>query len=289
MKVLLFGGSGQLGQEFIPRARDLNFEVLYPTLDELDITDQAQVSRLIKKIKPTKVLNFAAYTAVDKAEEEQNLCLAINAQGAYNIARAAHEIGARCFHISTDYVFAGDGTVPLVEDAPTDPRSMYGKSKLEGERLVMQATESHATILRTSSLHGARGTNFVHTMLALFDQKKEVSVVADQYMSPCWAGFLAESLLDIMRVDFSGIMHVASSSDQGVSWFEFAKTIGALAYPAHEQPVIHQATLASFPRPAPRPRYSVFNLDRFRAVLGREPLAWEVGLKSHLNELGRIG
>jgi dTDP-4-dehydrorhamnose reductase len=289
MKVLLFGGSGQLGQEFVPRARDLNFEVVFPTLDEIDIADKEQVQRFVKKVKPNKVVNFAAYTAVDKAEEEQDLCFSINAVGASNLALAAKEAGARFFHISTDYVFSGDGRQPLSETDPTEPKSIYGKAKLEGERFIMQATNDKATILRTSSLHGAHGNNFVHTMLSLFDQKKEVSVVADQIMSPCWAGFLAESLLDIMRTDFSGIMHVASSSASGVSWYDFAKKIAELSYPANAQPVIRETTLAAFPRPAPRPKYSVFNLDLFKKVLGREPLAWEKGLKSHLDQLGRIG
>ena len=286
MKVVVFGGSGQLGQEILPRARDLNFDVVYPTLHELDIADENQVLGFLKKIKPNHVINCAAYTAVDKAEEEIELARSINTLGAHYIAKAAHEVQARMIHISTDYVFAGHGTTPLSENAPTEPTSVYGKSKLEGEQLVLEATQGKAAIVRTSSLHGQHGQNFVHTMLSLFEQKKNVSVVADQTMSPCWAGYLAESLIDLLRIDFSGVLHAACSDS--ATWYDFAKKIGELSFSAANQPTITATTMADFQRPAPRPQYSVFDLTKFEKVLGRKPITWQEGLKYHLSEIKQL-
>jgi dTDP-4-dehydrorhamnose reductase len=286
MKVLLFGGSGQLGQEFLLRAKDLNFSVVYPSPQELDITEQAQVEFLVGQAKPDVVLNCAAYTAVDLAETEQKLCYSINRDGAMYIAKAAKKQNARVVHISTDYVFAGDGNTPLKETDATDPQSIYGKSKLEGELAVMQETNGEAAIVRTASLHGKFGNNFVHTMLSLFDKKTPVSVVQDQLMSPCWAGFLAESLLDIIRVDFSGVLHCACS---GVaSWYDFASAIAEYSYSPTEQPVITPTTRDKFVRPAPRPAYSAFDLSKFSSVLGRKPISWQDGLKYHLQQIDRL-
>lgn len=286
MKILLFGGSGQLGQEFIVRAKDLNFEVVYPSLHELDITDKKQVSNFTKVVKPDAIFNFAAYTAVDNAETDQELCYAINNDGARNIAIASVEQNAKIIHISTDYVFLGDASSPLTEEDPTEPKSIYGKSKLAGEHSVLEVTDGKAAIIRTSSLHGMYGNNFVHTMLKLFDEKKPVSVVSDQIMSPCWAGFLAEALLDIARIEFSGVLHVACAGV--ISWYDFAKAITRYAYSAEINPEISATSLQNFARPAPRPKYSAFDLTKFEKVLGRKPIPWELGLKSHLRDIKRL-
>ncbi len=286
MKLLIFGGSGQLGQEILIRAKDLNFETVYPSLKELDITESSQVNFLVGQVKPDIIINCAAYTAVDKAEEEIDLCYKINRDGAKYIAQAAEKFKSRLVHISTDYVFAGDGNTPLKETDSTQPKSIYGKSKLEGEHEVLKYTDGKAAVLRTASLHGKFGNNFVHTMLNLFDAKKPVSVVADQFMSPCWAGFLAETILDVIRIDFNGVLHCAGIGQ--ISWFEFASLITELAYLPKDKPEITKTSLDKFPRPAPRPKYSCFDLNKYTSTLGRKPIAWQDGLKFHLKDIDRL-
>lgn len=286
MKILLFGGSGQLGQEFVTRARDLSFEVVSPVMSEIDITEEAQVRYLAQKIKPQLIVNFAAYTAVDKAETDSVDAYKINRDGARNTAHAAKDMGCRLIHVSTDYVFAGDGDTPLTEEMPTAPRSVYGKSKREGEEAVLEMLGDKALIARTSSLHGRYGGNFVHTMLSLFDQKKPVTVVADQIMSPTWAGFLAEALLDLSRIDAKGIVHCACRGE--ISWYTFAKKIGELAFPPDQQPEIAPSAFADLDRPAPRPQYSPFNVAKLESLLGRSAVTWERGLQLHLRDIGRL-
>ncbi len=286
MKILLFGGSGQLGQEFVSRARDLSFEVVSPVISEIDITEEAQVRYLAQQVKPNLVINFAAYTAVDKAESESELAYKINRDGARNTALAAQDLNCRLVHVSTDYVFAGDGSVPLTEEMATSPRSVYGRSKLEGEQAATAILGDKALIVRTSSLHGQHGGNFVHTMLSLFDQKKAVQVVSDQIMSPTWAGFLAEALLDLSRTDAGGVVHCSCQGE--ISWFTFAQKIAELAFAPNEQPVITPSAFADLDRPAPRPKYSPFDLTRLESLLGRKALGWEQGLKAHLRDIGRL-
>lgn len=282
MKILLFGGSGQLGQEFVIRARDLSFEVTSPVIADLDITDEKQVRFLAEKVKPQAILNFAAYTAVDAAETESELCYRVNRDGAKNCALAAKDVGAKLVHISTDYVFAGKGDVPLDESAPANALSVYGKSKAAGEEACNQVLGGKELIVRTSSLHGRYGANFVHTMLKLFDEGKSVSVVSDQIMSPTWAGFLAEVLLDLLRLPASGVLHVSCKG--ALSWLDFAK---AVAREAGLRPEILPTTAEELKRPAPRPSYSVFNLTKLEALLGRPAMEWQKGLINHLKDIGR--
>lgn len=286
MRILLFGGSGQLGQEFIPRSRDLSFEVISPVMGEVDITEEAQVRYLAQQVKPDSILNFAAYTAVDNAESDVEQAYRINSDGAKNVALAAKDAKCRLLHVSTDYVFPGDGASPLTEDDPVSPRSVYGASKLKGEEAISGILGDRALVVRTSSLHGKYGANFVHTMLSLFDQKKSVKVVADQYMSPTWAGFLAEAILDLCRIEVGGVVHC--SCQGGVSWYEFAKKIGSFAFAPEEQPSIEPSLLKDLNRPAKRPQYSVFNLAKLEKLLGRSALPWEKGLELHLQDIGRL-
>ncbi len=295
MKILLFGGSGQLGHEIRYRALDLNFEVVAPVQSELDVSDARQVITLASQVKPDVVVNCAAYTAVDKAEEEPERAFAINRDGAGHVAAAAQGAGAKLIHISTDYVFGmgsqdgspspGHEARPLREDDPTGPLNVYGQSKLEGEVATMENTDGAATILRTSSLYGIKGPNFVDTMLKLFSEGKEVKVVNDILMSPTWAGWLAEVVLDVCRIPSKGIFHAANGG--GVSWFEFARTIlersrASLAQGAAASviPVSH----LEYPRPATRASYSVLDCSKLASLIGRKPMAWELGLDCYLQE-----
>ena len=287
MKILLFGGSGQLGYELQIRARDLSFSVVSPVTSEVDVGNREQVEFLTATVKPDLVINSAAYTAVDKAEVEREDAFRINEIGALNVALAAKKHGARLVHVSTDYVFDGKGSEPLTEDHSTDPISVYGASKLAGEKQILSAYPEKSVIIRTSSLHGQKGINFVHTMLDLFKKRDSLTVVSDQLMSPTWAGWLAEVILDMGRLQVTGIYHASCAG--AVSWYDFAREILTLASAKIERPeriTIAPITAAEFGRPAPRPQYSVFNTSKLAQAIGRPAITWQLGLRSHLMDIG---
>jgi dTDP-4-dehydrorhamnose reductase len=287
MKILLFGGSGQLGYELRTRAQDLNFTLVSPVTSEVDVSNPEQIHFLTNQVKPDLIINSAAYTAVDKAEVEKDLAFRINCDGARYVAEAAKVQGARFIHMSTDYVFEGSGSIPLTEEDPVGPRSVYGASKRAGEEAVLESYPERSVIIRTSSLHGQKGVNFVHTMLDLFKKRDQLKVVADQMMSPTWAGWLAEVILDLGRLPVSGILHASCAG--AVSWYDFAQEILRLSAAKIENPSrirIDPITAAEFGRPAPRPQYSVFNTDKLTKTIGRPPLTWQLGLKNHLMDIG---
>lgn len=287
MKILLFGGAGQLGFEIQKRAFDLDFEVISPVLSEVDITNEQQVQFLAQKVRAELVINAAAYTAVDKAEVEQAEAYKINRDGAAVVARAARNAGSRMIHVSTDYVFDGTASTPISEAHPTNPINVYGASKLAGEIEVQKELGDRALIVRTSSLHGQRGENFVHTMVKLFSERELVKVVNDQWMSATWAGWLAEAILDLGRIDCHGTLHASCAG--ALTWFDFAAAILEHIKPKNEAARrcrIEPTTAAAFARPARRPGYSVFDCSRLASLLGRKPIAWQDGLKNHLREIG---
>lgn len=287
MKILVFGGSGQLGREILVRGADLDFEVVSPVQSEIDIAEQDQVTYLINQIKPELIINCAAYTAVDNAEANPDLAYKTNRDGAMFVAKAAAQVQCRMIHISTDYVFPGTGRTPLSEEDQTNPPNVYGASKLAGEEEVLSRLKEKGLIVRTSSLHGQYGANFVHTMLSLFDQGKEVQVVEDQWMSPTWAGFLAEVLLDLARLQsVHGVIHCSCAGT--VTWHEFASEILKIVYHGDKQHLLKAIALSENGRPAKRPQFSAFNLSKLQSILRRPPMPWKEGLKNHLRGLKRI-
>lgn len=295
MRVLLFGGSGQLGLEITKRAIDLNFEIVAPVINDIDIADRKSVVEFSERMHPQLVINAAAYTAVDKAETEREAAFAVNAQGAENVAWGAKACGVRLIHVSTDYVYGGTLHTPISEDTSPDPLNVYGVSKLAGDQAVTRILPNDSVVVRTSSLHGARGENFVHTMLRLMKEKERIQVVDDQTMSPTWAGWLSEVLLDIARLMHSDrpkypILHACSG--QAVTWYEFACMIQQLAQPVRSNGLapcsIEKTTASTFPRPAQRPKYSVMSVKRLEEILQRQPLGWVDGLRAHLQEIGEL-
>lgn len=286
MNILLFGGSGQLGYEIRPRGKALHFDIAAPVASEIDIVDKNQVVQLVKDLSPEVIINAAAYTAVDVAESEPELAFKVNSDGVRNISIAAKEVQARLIHVSTDYVFDGSIHRPLKETDPVSPPNQYGASKLAGEKAVLEVYPENSLIVRTSSLHGSKGVNFVHTMLKLFKEKEEVAVVNDQVMSPTYAGWLAEVLLDLSRHDITGILH--ASCQGAISWFEFASEIMAIAKKndVHFKASLKPISAAEFYRPAKRPSYSVLDCGRLTEALGRAPIDWKEGLRQHMKELG---
>jgi dTDP-4-dehydrorhamnose reductase len=287
MKLLLFGSSGQLGNDLRIRAEALNFDFFASVQNELDIRDRSQVFGLIKKIKPEVIVNAAAYTNVDLAETQPAECFAVNRDAVGIMSEAAKEFGARLAHISTDYVFDGTSEKALTETDPTNPINVYGRSKLEGENLALDILGDRALILRTAWLHGSRGSNFVQTMLRLFREKPEIKVVNDQWGSPTWTGWLAEAILDLVRLDCGGVMHAVGAGT--ATWFEVAKYILETANKNLDEEFevnILPQTTAECARPAKRPRYSVLDTGLISKTLGREPQPWKDGIKCHLKELG---
>ena len=281
MRLLVTGGAGMLGHAVAAAATRLGHDVFALSRAELDITDADHVRRITAAAEPRTVINCAAWTDVDGAETAEAAATAVNGDGAGNVARAAAEVGARIVHVSTDYVFDGTKREPWLESDAVNPIGAYGRSKLVGEEQVAAATDEHA-IVRTAWLFGAGGRNFVDTMLALGDDRDEVSVVTDQVGQPTWTLDLAHqtvALLDSGVV--AGIYHGTNSGE--ASWNDFAKAIfeGAGLDPDRVKPT----TSSQFVRPAPRPAYSVLGHDAWTAS-GLQPMRhW----REALDEAQRTG
>jgi dTDP-4-dehydrorhamnose reductase len=278
MKILVTGANGQLGRELVllPAPRDM--EIVGFGREELDITDLAQCRSVIQSHKPEAIIHCAAYTKVDQAESQPDEAYRVNAYGTRNAALAAEEIGAKFVYISTDYVFDGRADKPYREYDRTDPQTVYGRSKLAGEQLV-QSLSSRYFIVRTSWVYGKHGANFVKTMLKLAEERDRLKVVHDQIGSPTYTLDLARFLLELVKSDYYGIYHASNS---GVcSWYEFAKAIfEERRLNVHVEP----CTTEEFPRPAPRPAWSVLDHGAIRAH-GFEPLRpWREALRDYLNE-----
>lgn len=219
MKVLVTGANGQLGYDVIKRLKMQNIDSLGVDIGDFDITDKCQVLKAISNYAPDVVVHCAAYTAVDKAEDEKDLCHKINVDGTQNIAEACKNIDAKMVYISTDYVFDGEGDKPFeVTDKP-NPINYYGQTKYEGEQAV-QKTLQRYFIVRTSWVFGINGNNFVNTMLRLAKERDEISVVRDQIGSPTYTYDLAELLVEIIKTEKYGIYH--ATNEGYCSWYEFA-------------------------------------------------------------------
>lgn len=250
--ILVTGAGGQLGGNLL--RRDVpGVSIRGLTSSDLDITDADAV---LDAVRPGDVvLNCAAYTAVDAAETDEDAAAAVNATGPRILAEACARVGARLVHVSTDYVFPGDASTPYEVDDATGPRTAYGRTKLAGERAVL-AADPTAVVVRTAWVYTGTGSDFVATMLRLQRERDTVSVVDDQVGSPTFAGDLAAGLLELaMRPQVRGVLHATNAGR--ATWFELARAVfaGVGADPERVRP----CTTADFPRPAPRPAYSVLS------------------------------
>lgn len=264
-----------LGRAVSARAVALGHETIALTRADLDITSQVECDRSLESHRPDAVVNCAAWTDVDGAEEHRDASIAVNGDGAGNVARAAAEVTARVIQVSTDYVFDGTHDEPWLESDTTNPLSVYGVGKLHGEEQVAAATPRHA-IVRTSWLFGDAGSNFVETMLRLGSQRDEIAVVTDQVGCPTWTRHLAEGIVELAEREEFGIHHLAGAGS--CSWNEFALEI-------FDQAQIDCRVLPTdtirFPRPAPRPAYSVLGSERAEPVTLP---AWQEGLRAYLSQ-----
>lgn len=275
MRVLVTGAKGMLGHRVAAQARERGHEVYVTDLPELDLTDAQAVFDHIGDLEPDATIHCAAYTDVDGAEADEALALRINMEAAGNVAAASGMNGAFVVAVSTDYVFAGDADRPYVESDEPAPRGAYGRTKMLGERAV-QDLHTPSAIARTAWLFGAGGKNFVDTMLALGEQHEEVRVVADQIGSPTWTGFLAPALVEIAERRLGGVHHLAGGGQ--CSWAELAEEVFRVA---GLQCSVVPVTTAEFPRPAPRPAWSVMGAERPDAVL-LPP--WQDHVRTYLEE-----
>lgn len=266
--VLITGASGMLGRDLTEICSDMDVRALDKTA--LDITDPDHVSRAVAGVDV--VVNCAAYTKVDRAEDEVDLAMAINGTAPGVLANACKAIGATLIHVSTDYVFRGDATTPYPEDAPRDPVSVYGKSKAAGEEAIMATYPDGSVIIRTAWLYGEHGPSFPRTMLDAAATRDTLNVVDDQVGQPTWTKDLARQIrLVIDRGIRSGIFHGTNSGH--TSWWNFAKTIFSTA--GLDDKRILPTTSAEFVRPAPRPSWSVLGHEAWAAAGLPAMRSWE--------------
>ncbi len=292
MKILITGAKGQVGTDLVLEAKKRNHEVFGFTSSKLDITSKAVVDATVATIKPDVVINAAAYTAVDKAEEEKDKAYAVNETGVKNLAETCKTLDIPLLHISTDYVFDGEKKEPYTEADTPNPTSVYGASKLAGE-VVLQKTWQKHIILRVSWVFGEHGNNFVKTMLRLAQDRDELSVVNDQYGAPTSAKAIAECLLNIAeKTDFGknnfswGLYHF--QSDPGVTWYEFAKEIFNQAKEngmLDKEMIVKPIGSYQFPTPVKRPINSKLDGHKMTEVFSVSPSKWGAG---YLHEMKKV-
>lgn len=291
MNILITGARGQLGNELTKILREGTSEmgvlplfyalskVISVDVDELDITNLSLVLSFFSKYTPNLVFNCAAMTNVDGCETDEEAAYQVNAIGPKNLAIACEQYGSRLLHVSTDYVFSGDGSSPYLESDDPSPNTAYGRTKLAGEKFVASHCSNNC-ICRTAWLYGYVGNNFVKTMLRLAREKGSLTVVNDQVGNPTSAVDLAYQLLLLGASSEKGIFH-CTCNGEAVSWFDFASRIISLACLSVP---IHGCSTAEFPRPALRPAYSALDNSRLRSTIGDSMRDWKVSLDSFMEK-----
>jgi dTDP-4-dehydrorhamnose reductase len=278
---LITGAHGQLGSDLV---RVLNGQdVVALSRSDLDVADEVAVMDSVETIRPDVIVNAAAYTAVDAAEENEDRAHDVNAAGPAHLSRACARLGACLVHISTDYVFSGTAREPYREDAEPDPHTAYGRTKLAGERAISSVLPAHY-VVRTAWLYGETGSNFVKTMIRLERERETVSVVADQRGAPTWSLDLAEGLVELVKRQAPfGIYHFTNAGS--ATWYDLARAVFEElgADPGRVLPTSTQ----DFPRPAPRPAYSVLSHDRWCTAGLPAPRAWRPALGAAMPAISR--
>ena len=279
MKILVTGYNGQLGYDVVKELNSRSVECRGVDREDFDITDRDETVGYICDYAPDAVIHCAAYTAVDRAEDDEENCRKVNADGTENIAVACEKLRAKMLYVSTDYVYGGDGEAPFETDSPTNPKNVYGVTKLEGEKAVMKYIDKFF-IVRTSWVFGINGSNFVKTMLRLGDEKENLNVVCDQVGSPTYTPDLARLICDLIVTEKYGIYH--GTNENFCSWAEFAAEIMKLG---GKKTVINPVPSSEYPTKAERPHNSRLSkkcLDE--AGIKRLP-TWQDALKRFLKEM----
>ena len=283
-KVLVTGGKGQLARCINDIVNSLNeYELIFVSSSDLDITNKTQINTFFDQNSFSYCINCAAYTAVDKAEDESERAFKVNATGAENLANACFENGVTLIHISTDFVFDGEQVCSYEESDLTNPINVYGASKLKGEQLI-QENLSQYFIIRTSWLYSEYGSNFLKTMLRLGNEKEELNVVSDQIGSPTYAKDLAKVILEIIKTDSKnyGIYHYANCGK--TSWYGFAK---AIFEESSIQIKLNEIKSEAYLTPAKRPYYSVLSKKKIIEKLALDIPCWKDSLKVAIKTLNK--
>lgn len=283
---VLITGS-ERGQLFYELTRSLpdDFALCLPD-NRLDICDATAVENAVADLQPKFIINAAAYTAVDNAETDAEQAYAVNHQGVENLALAAKAHSAKLIHVSTDFVFGKSDGKPFVTSAECNPNSVYGKSKLAGEKALLKLLPEDSAIVRTAWVYSSHGNNFVKTMLRLMQERDELGIIADQIGSPTWAKSLAKALWQIARTNTTGIHHwtgagVASWYDFAVAIYEEGRSMGLL----NKDVIVNPLTTEQYPTPASRPAYSVLSLSKTWDALDLQADQWRVELREMMREL----
>ena len=284
MKVLLTGANGQLGNCLVD-VFPSNWELIKTDTKQLDITDEYAVNYFIAECKPDVVINAAAYTAVDKAEDFPQDAYNVNVTGPKNLAISSRKYNAKFFHVSNDYVFDGTNNIPYTEEDTTNPINIYGQTKRDGEIAVLDNDPS-AVVIRTSWVFSPYGNNFVKTMLRLATEKQQLSIIDDQIGNPTYAGDLAQVILYLLdkKID-GGIYHFCG--DSSTSWFMFAKRIFEIALTQKvitKLPEIIPIKTQAFPTKAKRPKYSVMSIEKL-GKYGLSASDWNKGLLHSITKI----
>jgi dTDP-4-dehydrorhamnose reductase len=283
IRALVAGSGGQLGQSLVRCAPD-RLDVVPVAHRDLDITDRDTVRALVGEVEPALVINAAAYTAVDRAESDEERAAKVNRDAVGILADAAREVGARFITVSTDFVFDGESGRAYRPDDRTNPINVYGRTKRDGEELA----GPEALVVRTSWVYAPFGQNFLLTMLRLMQERDELKVVADQIGRPTHAADLASAIWDLSGLEATGVHHYANSGvaswyDFAVAIYEEATEIGLLATDLNIVPI----ATADYPTPAARPRFSVLDTDSMQRLLGRPAPHWRSSLRRALTEIDR--
>lgn len=293
MKILLTGPTGQVGWELARSLLPLG-KVFSAGREIADFSEPDSLRSLVRGVEPDVIINAAAYTKVDKAEDEEDIARIINSQAPGVLAEEAGQCNALLIHYSTDYVFDGKNDQPYLENTPPCPLNVYGRTKLEGEKTI-QASGCDYLIFRTSWVYASRGENFIRTMCRLFMEKEELNIVNDQIGAPTWARFIADSTAQVLReikfrdtnTDFeSGIFNLTSTGK--TSWYEFAKEIekilrlNNIELKVHK---IHPVNSDSYPQKAVRPNYSCLSLDKLRSRFYLYVPPWQKSVHLCINDI----
>jgi dTDP-4-dehydrorhamnose reductase len=286
MKLLIIGSAGQLGSDFVKLSESGPRHTVIPVdFPQIDIRDRASVESVVKDSAPDAVVNCAAFTAVDDCETNGEAAFALNAHACENLALAAKAASSLLVHIGTDYVFDGAAAVPYTESSPANPQTVYGKSKLRGEEIIASLYGDGSMVFRLAWLYGANGANFVKTIrraaLSCQRENKPLRVVNDQFGTPTWTVSVCRQILSVIDSGERGVFHATCEGE--CSWFDFAKEI-VFAYGIGAE--VLPCTTGEFPRPAPRPRYSVLENARLKAMGANIMPGWREAFGEFLSTEG---
>ncbi|MCK9423918.1 MAG: dTDP-4-dehydrorhamnose reductase [Bacteroidales bacterium] len=287
MKILVTGSNGQLGNELkILASQYPSFEFLFTDIGELDITDEKAIDVLVRQENHAAIINCAAYTAVDKAEQEEKMAFLINAKATGNLAKVATRYNALLIHVSTDYIFGGSGNRPYSEEDNKKPVSVYAKSKYAGEQEISNHSKN-ALILRTSWLYSEFGNNFVKTIMKYGQERGKLNVVFDQVGCPTYAYDLAKAILEILRINNipEGVSVYHYANEGATSWYDFAKAIVEISGINCR---INPIETREYPLPAVRPYYSVLNKAKIKQTFNIEIPYWRDSLKVCIGKMKEL-